>query len=164
MPGIFDPLLPQSAIDPLQKRLERRSIDQSPLEAQILGFGSGALEGLRGLTSPISLAGMLPGGAVAKLASAAPKAARMMGPTMDLLDATPVRQMMPAMDDVNALIGSMKYNLAKVPSAGMRQRVRANLPTEFQQPLPSGPVQGLKQAVDPMMDEAYQKYIRTKIR
>ena len=53
MPGIFDPLVPHSAIDPLQQWLEKRRLDQSVGEAQLKGFGSGALEGLRGLTSPL---------------------------------------------------------------------------------------------------------------
>ena len=67
MPGVFDPLVPQSAIDPLQELLDRRRLDQSPLEAQVRGFGAGALEGLRGLTSPASLAGMIPGAGAARL-------------------------------------------------------------------------------------------------
>lgn len=162
--GIFEPLVPQSAIEPLQRKLDQRRLDQSPEEAQLRGFGAGALEGLRGLTSPASLAGLLPGGTAAKLLQFAPKAARVAGPALDLIEQAPVRQVMPALDDVNALIGSMKHSLAKVPPAGMRQRVRAHMPTEFQQPLPSGPIQGLQRAVEPAMDEAYQKYIRTKVR
>lgn len=55
MPGYREPLLPRSAIQPLQESLDRRSLEQSPLEAQIKGFGAGALEGLRNLTSPKSL-------------------------------------------------------------------------------------------------------------
>ena len=55
MPGFYEPLVPQSAISPLQEVLERRRLDQSPLEAQFKGFGSGALEGLRSLSSPAQL-------------------------------------------------------------------------------------------------------------
>ena len=55
MPGFYEPLVPQSAINPLQEALERRRLDQSPLEAQLKGFGSGALEGLRSLSSPAQL-------------------------------------------------------------------------------------------------------------
>lgn len=166
MPGFFDPLVPKEAIDPLQQWLEQRRLDQSPMEAQIKGFGSGALEGLRSLTSPANLASMIPGGAAAKMLSFAPKVARMAGPTMDLLERAPVRQVAPSMDDVGALVGSMKHNLAKIPPVGMRQRVRQYMPTEFQQPLPGGgPVQGLKSAagIDPFAEEMVTKYLR-KIR
>lgn len=55
---LFEPLVPSSAIRPLQDELERRKLDQSVAEAQLKGFGSGALEGLRSLTSPAVLGGM----------------------------------------------------------------------------------------------------------
>ncbi len=168
MPGIFDPLVPEEALDPLQQWLQKRSRDQSPMEAQIKGFGSGALEGLRGLTSPASLVGMVPAGTAAKALAFAPKVARMVGPTMDLLESAPVRQMAPAMDDVSALIGSMKHSLAKVPQAGQRARIMQHMPTEMQMPVSAGrgPVQGLQQAAGPSRDfaeEMFRKYT-SKIR
>lgn len=160
MPGIFEPLVPQTAIDPMQKWLDQRRLDQSPEEAQLRGFGSGALEGLRSLTSPINLAGMLPGGAAAKLLKFAPRAARAMGPSMEVLEDLPgVAQAMPSMDEVTSLLGGMKQNLARVPQAGQRAQVLRNLPTEMQQPITSGPVQGLKRAVDPIHEERFRKYV-----
>lgn len=50
------PLVPKSAIAPAQQALEEPHLDQSPMMARLKGFGSGALEGLRGLTSPLDLA------------------------------------------------------------------------------------------------------------
>jgi hypothetical protein len=46
------PLLPQSAIQGLQDSLTEPKLDQSPLMAQVKGFGAGALDGIRNLTSP----------------------------------------------------------------------------------------------------------------
>lgn len=135
MPGFFDPLLPQSAIQPAQEALDKRRLNQSPLEAQIRGFGAGALEGLRGLTSPaqlLGLAGMaVPGGAMARFA---PKAlqglSRAAGPTMDLIESSPVAQVAPSMDDVASLIGQMKANMAKIPQAGTMAG-RSSMGAEF---------------------------------
>jgi hypothetical protein len=53
MPNWFtDPLLPQSAVQPLQDKLTEPSLTQSPWMAALKGFGAGALEGVRGMTSP----------------------------------------------------------------------------------------------------------------
>lgn len=166
MPGIFDPLIPQSWIDPLQQRLDQRRLDQSPEEARLRGFGAGALEGLRGLSSPASLAGLLPGGAAAKLLQFAPKAARAVGPTLDVIEQTPIRQITPSMDDVSALIGTMKRNLAKVPAKGSRP-IAPNIP-EFAPvtaPVISPVVRGLKsaspnRAAEELAEEAFRKYVR----
>lgn len=70
-----EPLLPQGAIQPMQDRLEQPHLDQSPMMARVKGFGSGALSGLRNLTSPINLASIagtfMGGGAAPKLAGEA---------------------------------------------------------------------------------------------
>lgn len=78
------PLLPQSVIQGTQDTLTQPSLTQSPTMARIKGFGAGALQGVRDLTSPAMLAGSLmddvPGallasrflGAGSKAAEAAP--------------------------------------------------------------------------------------------
>lgn len=52
------PMVPQSAIQPAQDLLDSPSLDRSPLEASIRGFGAGALEGVRGLTTPLNMGAM----------------------------------------------------------------------------------------------------------
>lgn len=52
------PLVPQSAIQPAQQAMTTPRAGESPAWAQVKGFGAGALEGLRGLTSPAQLAGL----------------------------------------------------------------------------------------------------------
>lgn len=52
------PLVPESAIKPAQDWLDTPTPDRSPWEARLRGFGAGALEGLRGQTSPANLAGL----------------------------------------------------------------------------------------------------------
>lgn len=154
-----DPLLPKGAIAPAQEMLDQRYLDQSPNMARLRGFGAGALEGLRDLTTPTSLASLLPMGkafgAGAKALSFAPKLARAAGPTMQILeDATPIAQAMPTAREAVSAIGSMGRNLAQVPQAGQRAQVLANLPNEFKPP-----VSGLKQAMDPYAEEMVKKYI-----
>ncbi len=116
-----NPLVPQSAIDPYQQQLEEPQLEQSPWMARLKGFGSGALQGLRGLTSPLNLAGLagtaLGGGALMRGATALPEA------TGALSEVTPelvqggrgISQVLPDLTDADAMIGAMKYNLAKVP-------------------------------------------------
>ncbi len=72
------PLVPEAPVRAMQERMTTPTLDQSPLGARLRGFGAGALEGLRSLTSPAqlaSLAAMVPGvgglGAVGKGAEAA---------------------------------------------------------------------------------------------
>ncbi len=88
------------------------------------GFASGALEGLRSLTSPAALAGMA-GGLIA------PAVGRMGGlgrafsgpaddvarQAFDVVDQVPVPQVKPSMGDVNAVIGDARRQMAKVPNA-----------------------------------------------
>ena len=137
MPGPFDPLVPQSWIKPLQDKLDTRSLDESVVGAQLRGFGAGALEGLRGLTSPANLAGMIPSaGLGAKLAPR--MMTRMAAPAMELIEDLPaVQQVMPHMDEVNELISTLKQNLGSVPRSH-------SIPN-------AGPViKGLKTAADPL--------------
>jgi hypothetical protein len=65
MAGILDflttALLPQRAIKPVQDAIDDPNAEErSPVAA----FGAGALEGLRGMTSPVDLAGLLISGPV----------------------------------------------------------------------------------------------------
>src|SRR3990167_1721983 len=55
---LTNPLVPNSAIKPAQDALDTPTLRRSPLEAALRGFGSGALEELRGFSSPLSLAGL----------------------------------------------------------------------------------------------------------
>lgn len=116
------PLMPQSWVDSASNAIAPTA-DSSPMGARIRGFGQGALEGLRNLSSPLNLAGIAlapfgggAGGAVAEGAEGLGEAA---GPTMDLIESAPwqsVKQAMPSSSDVDALTGALKYGLAKIPS------------------------------------------------
>lgn len=83
MPGMFDPLIPQSAIRPMQQSLEGTNWSDSELEAQLRGFGSGALEGLRNLSSPAQLAAIastfVPAMGIARAAAPVAEATGLMG-------------------------------------------------------------------------------------
>ena len=88
------PLVDEESIRPAQDMIDPGpSMDRSPMEARMRGFGAGALEGLRGLTTPLDLAtvglpmagramsglkGMMGAG---RMVDAAPK----MAPTMQTL-------------------------------------------------------------------------------
>jgi hypothetical protein len=142
------PLVPKQAIKGMQDSLEEPHLDQSPLMAGIKGFGSGTLEGLRGLTSPIQLAGIasLAGGGglgvlgkgaqtVSKLAPVAEGVSDLTNIVPDLVDAAPaVKQVMPTMQDSMDLTGLLKHNLAKIPQAGTKgaiQGLQGALPAEM---------------------------------
>ena len=125
-----NPLVPKSAIQGTQDYLEEPQLEQSPWMARMKGFGSGALEGLRGLTSPINLAGIASmgiGGGVgagARMAEEAPALVSGVSRAMpafsritpDLVEAGQgIRQALPTAADTSALEGLLKYGLAKVP-------------------------------------------------
>lgn len=50
------PLVPKSWVDPVADAIDSPSLERRPWQANVEGFEAGALEGLRGLTSPVSLA------------------------------------------------------------------------------------------------------------
>jgi hypothetical protein len=52
------PLVSREDIQGAQNAIDSPSLTRSPGMAQLQGFGAGALEGLRGLTSPASIAGI----------------------------------------------------------------------------------------------------------
>lgn len=104
---ILDPLVPKSVTRPLQEKLSPgtepsddatifdpsmftdvgRNLLQHPGET-LRGFGAGAIEGLRSMTSPVDVASVTPVGRIAKLGggaavraleSAAPRASQLIG-------------------------------------------------------------------------------------
>lgn len=54
---VTSPLVPQSLTQPIEDKLTQPKANQSPGMAMVKGFGAGALEGLRNMTSPLNLAG-----------------------------------------------------------------------------------------------------------
>lgn len=52
------PIVPEGPVSKFNDTLTTPHLHQSPGMARLKGFGAGALEGLRGLTSPLQLAGM----------------------------------------------------------------------------------------------------------
>lgn len=100
-------------------------LEQAP-EA-IGGFLSGALEGARGMTTPVEIgAAMVPGGALArglgKAAPAAASAARRAAPTIDILEDVPLRQIEPGMQAVDELITGLGQRMKEIPQATGRIR------------------------------------------
>lgn len=121
------PLVPQKAIQPVQDYLEKPQLDQSPLKAGLKGFASGALEGLRGFTSPLGLANLgimaSPWGGAARMAEALPEAVQGLSRAIpEVVEAGEgIRQVMPTAQDASDLIGALKYRLAKVPTSAAKQ-------------------------------------------
>jgi hypothetical protein len=57
MPNWFQtPLVPEAPVRRAQEYIDSPDLERSPWEARFRGFGAGALEGLRGLSSPENLA------------------------------------------------------------------------------------------------------------
>lgn len=50
------PVVSQQTLQPVTDAIDARSLDQSPLGAGVRGFAAGALEGLRGLATPLNIA------------------------------------------------------------------------------------------------------------
>lgn len=113
------PLVKPQMVQPAQDAIDSPSLDRSPGMARLQGFGAGALGGLAGMTSPMDIAGMAAGpalGALKNLGRGAQAASRM-APTLDVVEPNVVRQVAPALDDVDSLIGDMRRNLARVPNS-----------------------------------------------
>lgn len=82
------PLVSKEAIEPAQEALDAPALDRSPMEARLRGFGAGALEGLRGFTSPLSiaaLAGGIPELGAAKAAPGIVRGAEAMAPAAEFV-------------------------------------------------------------------------------
>ncbi len=114
------PLVDEDTIAPYQDALDAPSEQRSPFEAQLRGFGAGAMEGVRRMTSPLEMGSMMLGGGAAfaglRGAGRAGQAISRLAPTMDLIEPSVVKQVAPAMDDVSSLIGDMQRNMARIPS------------------------------------------------
>lgn len=54
--GLVTPMVPKRAIQPVQDWIDSPTGDYGPVEARLRGFGAGALEGLRGFTTPVDVA------------------------------------------------------------------------------------------------------------
>jgi len=124
--GANTPVIPQETIQPWQDALDHPTLDRSPMEASLRGFGAGAMEGVREQLTPFNLmAASVP--LASKLASVGGRAVgsgvesgaalaglRKAAPTIDLIEPANIKQVMPSMSDVDALTGDMQRNLAKI--------------------------------------------------
>ncbi len=111
------PRLDENYLDP-NSMLGKAETFGRGMNAQIRGGLAGAAQGVRESFNPLSIGtSMLPfiGGAARGMMGAG-RAAKAAGPTLDLVEPSVVKQVAPAMDDVDSLIGDMQRNLAKVPN------------------------------------------------
>ena len=71
MPNLWeflnDPLMTEVAKRNMQNSIDSPTLDRGVLEAQIRGFGAGALDGIQELTTPLNLASLLAGGTAGAL-------------------------------------------------------------------------------------------------
>lgn len=49
------PLVPEAAVKPVQDAIDSPALDRGVGNARVRGFAAGALDGVRGMTSPVSL-------------------------------------------------------------------------------------------------------------
>ncbi len=126
--GATSSVIPQEYIDPALDAIDSPSLERSPWEARLRGFGAGAVQGLRDSITPANMLMALTGTGAANAVGQAARAGSNVGravsrvarPTLDIIEDIPVRQVKPAMDDVDSLIGDLSRNLAKIPSKGGR--------------------------------------------
>lgn len=129
------PVVPESVIGPTVNALTEPTRDQSVGMARLKGFGAGALEGARGLTTPLNLAmAAIPGGRAAKGAVGAARGVKglmgirpgmaltgkgLAGVTPELVQAEQaVKQVMPTADDVAGLTTSLGSTIAEFTPRG----------------------------------------------
>jgi hypothetical protein len=132
--GATTPLVSEEAAAPYINAVDSPSLERSPVEAGIRGFGAGALEGLRGMTTPLDLAGFAAGGIgagargirglmgagrAAEAVGGIGRAARAAEPTLDVIENIPTPQQIPGAGEVDDLINELHRNLSRVPSKGM---------------------------------------------
>lgn len=87
---LHKPLIPEEPVRKLQEQIDPRSLEQSPWVARLRGFGAGALEGLRNLSSPAQLANIASVAIPMMGAYRAPKAVQ--GLAEAISDAAPAAQ------------------------------------------------------------------------
>lgn len=155
------PLVDEETIAPYQDALDSPTLGRSPMAARMRGFGAGAMEGMRGMTDPLSLASMaMPGlGALKGMGRAGQMAAKA-APTIDLVEPAAVRQVAPGMDDVNALIGDMQRNLARVPKRPKPMETLGERAPDFTPVGGEGMYNAGRQASQPVPSDAYQHLLR----
>lgn len=113
----MEPLLPKEAIEPVQEAIDSPTLERSPGLARIQGFGAGALEGLRNLTSPVELGGLAslaPWGRMAGALGRGAQGLQKAGSTVEILDQAP--KMAPLGESVAEFApmgGEGAYNAAK---------------------------------------------------
>lgn len=127
--GATSSVIPQHYTDAAADAIDAPTLEREPWEARVRGFGAGATQGAAEQLNPLNIiASLVPGyravrGAygIGKGAQAAAGVGRAAGaletaakPTMDLIEHAPIKQMMPAMEDVDSLVGDMTRNLAKI--------------------------------------------------
>jgi hypothetical protein len=107
-------IVPQSVLQGLQGAIDNPTLDRQPWEAQLQGFGAGALEGLAGLLTPaniataalpLGMAGRGGGSAASAVTPAFNKAIRKIGSA----------QRSPRLYEVNDLINKLQQRLQQVP-------------------------------------------------
>lgn len=118
---------PSRAASAVANKIDQPSLNRGPMMAMLQGGLAGAIEGagnvVSDMTSPLSIATALTGGAISntavKGAKALNKISRLtpVAKTLDTVTSNPVRQVMPKMDDVEALLADMRRNVARVPNA-----------------------------------------------
>lgn len=163
--GATSPMVPKGAISGLQEALAPGSSQatggwgeipgaigdlmesglENPLEA-LNGFASGALEGMRGMTTPLDAASLMAPGALGLVGRAgrmADDGVRMGRQAFDVIEDIPTPQSMPSMNDADDLIGDLMRQMAKTPSATGQMRrpgmgaaqglesARPQMPAEF---------------------------------
>lgn len=124
------------------KDLAGLGLEQAP-EA-IGGFLSGALEGARGMTTPVEIgAAMVPGGVLArgfgKAVPAATSMARRAAPTIDILEDVPLRQIEPGAQAVDELIAGLGQRMKEIPQATGRIRRPGSPAVQALEQTPSAP-------------------------
>lgn len=129
MPNYLNtPLIPAAPVKAAQAAIDTPNLNRSPWEARIRGFGAGALEGLRNLSTPTNLASTallaVPGvgeaSALGRVASEAPEAIQ------GLSKAIPAAETLgESLPEFTAVGGEGLYNVAKGAVKGVMDPVEA---------------------------------------
>jgi hypothetical protein len=134
--GATSSVIPQKYTDAAADAIDDPTLERAPWEARLRGFGAGATQGAAEQLNPLNIiASLVPGyravrgawgiGKGAQAAAGVGRAVegatagagaleRAAAPTLDIIEHAPVKQIMPAIDDVDSLVGDMTRNLAKI--------------------------------------------------
>jgi hypothetical protein len=94
---------------------------ENPLEA-LGGFASGALEGARGMTTPLDAAAVLPFGGVARALGKTAAPMRRTMQAFDVVDDIPTPQIQPGQGEVTDLLWDLQNRLGGIPQATGQMR------------------------------------------